>query len=270
MRALSGAAIVEDGVAAGYVYFVLEDNKALIGDLFVSRRAPAARELEDALLERALSDIAAYPAIGRVESQLMLLLGQRGRAAPAFGHRLSFERNFMRAELARGGLEEGRVRAPCYFENWSDHYLEAAAHLIAAAYGGHIDGSINDQYRSAAGARRFLHSIVQYPGCGSFSSPASCAAFEAARGTLCGISLASLIAPESGHITQICVSPEVHGKGVGYALLRRSLLALRNMGCRSASLTVTAANQEAVTLYERVGFRTTRTFQALVWEGFRP
>ncbi|MGD0500795.1 MAG: GNAT family N-acetyltransferase [Bryobacteraceae bacterium] len=270
MRALSGAAVMEDGVAAGYVYFVLEENKGLIGDLFVSRRARGGMELENALFDRALVDIAAHPAIGRVESQLMMLRGERGWPAPAAGHLLSCERNFMRIELARAGLQEGRVRAPCYFDNWSDHYLDASAQLIAAAYDGHIDGSINDQYRSPAGARRFLHSVVQYPGCGAFSSPASCAAFEAAGGTLCGISLASLVAPECGHITQICVSPEVRGKGLGYALLRRSLLALRNMGCRSASLTVTAANQEAVTLYERVGFHTVRTFQALVWEGFQP
>jgi ribosomal protein S18 acetylase RimI-like enzyme len=36
----------------------------------------------------------------------------------------------------------------------------------------------------------------------------------------------------------------------------------------SVSLTVTAANQSAVALYERMGFRTLRRFQALVWEGF--
>jgi ribosomal protein S18 acetylase RimI-like enzyme len=40
------------------------------------------------------------------------------------------------------------------------------------------------------------------------------------------------------------------------------------MGCTSASLTVTAANEDAVTLYERVGFETIRRFPALVWEGF--
>jgi ribosomal protein S18 acetylase RimI-like enzyme len=40
------------------------------------------------------------------------------------------------------------------------------------------------------------------------------------------------------------------------------------MGCRSASLTVTAANEDAVKLYERVGFETVRRFSAFVWEGF--
>jgi ribosomal protein S18 acetylase RimI-like enzyme len=43
---------------------------------------------------------------------------------------------------------------------------------------------------------------------------------------------------------------------------------LREHGMNSVSLTVTAGNQSAVGLYERMGFRTKRRFQALVWEGF--
>ena len=140
------------------------------------------------------------------------------------------------------------MRRHITIDRWNDLHQEATAHLISAAYQGHVDSRINDQYRSAVGARRFLHNIVQYPGCGTFFRPASFAAFEPARGLLAGISLASLVSQECGHITQICVSPDVKGTGVGYALLRQSLLALRDMGCRSATLTVTAANEEAVAL----------------------
>ena len=111
----------------------------------------------------------------------------------------------------------------------------AAAHLIAAAYADHVDSRINDQYRSAAGARRFLHNIVHYPGCGRSCSLGSYVAFEAASGRMCGISLASMVAAECGHITQICVSPTVHGTGIGHELLRQSLISLRNMGCRAVT-----------------------------------
>lgn len=180
----------------------------------------------------------------------------------------SYERNFMRVDLPQASLGEGKVRKPVYLEKWSDHYQEPAAQLIAEAYATHIDSRINDQYRTVAGARRFLYNIVQYPGCGTFYRPASYAAFEGLSGRLCGISLASLVAPESGHITQICVSPAMRGTGVGHALLRQSLLTLKEMACRSVSLTVTASNQNAVELYERVGFRTVRRFSAYVWEGF--
>jgi ribosomal-protein-alanine N-acetyltransferase len=79
--------------------------------------------------------------------------------------------------------------------------------------------------------------------------------------------LSSLVAQDVGHITQVCVLPAWQGEGVGYALLRRSLLALHERGCRKVSLTVTAANSPAARLYERMGFRTVRRFPAYVWEG---
>ena len=268
LRALNGSALLERGEVTGYVYYVLEENKGLVGDLYV-RRAFRSVERENRLLEAALEPAMGNPQVGRIECQLMMLHPAKGRAIPHSEYLSVFERNFMRLDLRRAPLREGRVRHPMFIEKWSDHYQDAAAHLIAAAYTGHIDSSINDQYRSAAGARRFLYNIVQYPGCGAFYRPASYAAFEAAGGRLCGISLTSLVAGDCGHITQICVSPEVRGTGVGHELLRQSLVTLRNAECRSASLTVTAANTEAVDLYERVGFDTLRRFSAYVWEGFR-
>ncbi len=267
LRALNGAALVDDGQIVGYLYYVLEDSKGLIGDLYVRRhyRTP---ERQIRLLEWALEVVMACPAIHRIESQLMMVQLPARYPIPQAEFAGAFERNFMRVDLRTAPLAEGKVRRPMYLERWSEHYQDAAAHLIAAAYAGHIDSRINDQYRSAAGARRFLYNIVQYPGCGSFYRPASFSAFEAATGRLCGISLASLVAPECGHITQICVSPTVRGTGIGHALLRQSLMTLRDMGCHSASLTVTAANEDAVSLYERVGFETVRRFSAYVWEAW--
>jgi ribosomal protein S18 acetylase RimI-like enzyme len=71
-----------------------------------------------------------------------------------------------------------------------------------------------------------------------------------------------------GHITQVCVSKAARGTGLGYELIRRALESLANHGCRKATLTVTAANVEAIQLYERMGFHKTRDFAAYVWEGF--
>ena len=267
LRALNGSALLEGGEVAGYVYYVLEDNKGLIGDLYVSRNLRSA-DRENRLLESALRPVMASPQINRIECQLMMLHPVPDRVTPRSEYARSFERNFMRIDLREAALRQGRVRRPMYIEKWSDHYQEAAAQLIAGAYSAHIDSRINDQYRSFSGARRFLYNIVQYPGCGSFYRPASYAAFEAPSGRLCGVSLASLVATDCGHITQICVAPEVRGTGIGHELLRQSLITLRDLRCRSASLTVTAANEEAVKLYERVGFRTIRRFSAYVWEGF--
>jgi ribosomal protein S18 acetylase RimI-like enzyme len=267
LRALNGYALMEDGELAGYLYYVVEEGKGLIGDLYVRRDFRTA-DRENELLEAALGAMMSSRSIQRIESQLMMLGHAPGRTLPRSACLSVFERNFMRIDLRRAALGEGRVRRPMYLEKWSDHYQDAAAQLISTAYAGHVDSRINDQYRNAAGARRFLYNIVQYPGCGAFYRPASYAAFEAGSGKLCGISLASLVAPECGHITQICVSPSVRGTGIGHALLRASLTMLRDMGCRSASLTVTAANEDAVELYKRVGFDIARRFSAYVWEGW--
>src|SRR5580658_8522163 len=71
MRALSGFALVDDGEAAGYAYYVLEEHKGLIGDLFV-RDAFYSIENENRLLESVLRSLTAAPQFGRIESQLMM------------------------------------------------------------------------------------------------------------------------------------------------------------------------------------------------------
>ena len=267
MNALSGSALIDHGQVAGYMYYVLEDDKGLVGDLYV-RQALRTPERENLLIEAALGPMMHSPGVTRIESQLMMLRFDPARPVPRAACLSVFERNFMRIDLKQAALRKGNVRHPMYVEKWSDHYHNAAAQVIAAAYAGHIDSRINDQYRSSDGARRFLHNIVQYPGCGSFYRPASLVAFEGVSGRLCGLSLASLVTPETGHVTQICVSPSVRGTGIGHELMRQSLITLREMGCTSASLTVTAANEDAVSLYERVGFETIRRFPAFVWEGY--
>jgi len=271
MRALSGYALIDDGEATGYAYYVLEEHKGLIGDLYM-RDAFRSVESENRLLESVLGSMTAAPQIGRIESQLMMC--HATGALPMPRHLSSFERNFMMLEMHRAVFDPARRRglAPppsrVYVDRWADQYQEPSAQLIAAAYQGHVDSLINDQYRSVAGARRFLFNIVQYPGCGTFIKPASVAAFDRLNGRMSGICLASLVMPYCGHITQICVAPWARGAGVGYELLRQSIVLLRAAGCRKVSLTVTASNREAIRLYEDVGFTTIRTFCAYVWEGF--
>jgi ribosomal protein S18 acetylase RimI-like enzyme len=268
MRALSGCALVEAGEAVGYSYFVVEEHKGLIGDLYL-RRAWRTVQNENRLLAAVLEGLVTGSQVRRVESQLMMILPDAKRANPGSEFLTNYQRNFMLVDFdAAPPLADRSARRRVHVEKWSDHHQEGAAQLIAAAYAGHIDSSINDQYRSVAGARRFLYNIVQYPGCGTFFRPASYVAFDLERGSPCGLSLASLVGPETGHITQICVSPQVRGTGVGHELLRRSLTSMREHGCRRVSLTVTTANREAVDLYERIGFRTVRRFSAYVWEDF--
>src|SRR5580693_6037341 len=113
----------------------------------------------------------------------------------------------MEVDLAQAAqLPERKIPQSVLIDGWTERKQDDAAGLIVSAYQGHIDSQINDQYRSPAGARRFLLNIIQYPGCGSFFQPASFVAMELGTGTLCGMCLSSLVHTNVGHITQVCVS----------------------------------------------------------------
>ena len=268
MQALTGFSLWVDDRIVGYSYFVCEERKGLIGDLYVMEEF-ASIENESALLTAVLDGLLKTPFVERVESQLMMLRNAARMPMPHRRYMQAHPRHFMEIDLAAADrLPVGRLASNIVIDSWAERKQDEAATLIAAAYQGHVDSSINDQYRSPAGARRFLLNIVQYPGCGSFFQPASYLAIDTQTHRLCGICLASLVHADVGHITQVCVSKAVRGSGVGYELLRQSLNSLRKHACRKASLTVTAANTEAVQLYLRVGFHTRRDFAAFVWEGF--
>jgi ribosomal protein S18 acetylase RimI-like enzyme len=268
MQALNGCALLMNGHPVGYCYFVSEERKGLIGDLYVMEDFFTV-EAEERLLGYAVETLVKTPFVKRIESQLMMLRSGRLLALPHYRQARVHGRNFMEVDLAEAArLPAGKGGRSILIDGWSERRQDDAAALIADAYRGHIDSEINDQYRSAAGARRFLMNIIQYPGCGSFFQPGAFVAVDAESETLCGICLSSLVQSDVGHITQVCVSPAVRGTGVGYALIRQSLESLAKQGCRKATLTVTAVNAEAIGLYERMGFRKTREFAAYVWEGF--
>ena len=268
MQALNGHAMMVNGKPVGYAYFVAEDRKGLIGDLFVMEPY-ASTENEARLLSAAITSLVRFSSTRRIESQLIMMRYPR-RIPPPYSDRLKiYDRNFMVLDMERElSLRAGRAAAKVNILGWHERYQEDVARLIAAAYRGHVDSNVNDQYRSVGGARKFLINIIQYPGCGSFFQPASWIAWHRDTGQLCGVSLASLVSPTTGHITQICVAPGVKGAGLGYELLRSSLGSLAEHGCRKVTLTVTASNRDAIRLYEMAGFRTLRQFSAMVWEGF--
>ena len=263
-QSLQGFALCQGQELAGYCYYVRDGGKGLLGDLYVMAKWNSP-DREGALLEAALEALWQSPGVNRVEAQLLLLGAEPSRGRLPFSHRLSvFPRQLLEFSASGAAHLEDRRGPEITILPWTEARQEDSARLVAVAYSGHVDSDINDQYRSPAGARRFLSNIVQYPGCGNFFAPASYMALD--RGALCGISLASLIAERTGHITQLCVAPSHRERGVGYALLRRSLLALAAQGCTGVSLTVTRANHHAVRFYRRMGFLPRREFAAYVWE----
>ena len=267
LEQLGGYALLLRGRPIGYVYHVIEDRRSTVGGLFVSAAYRTARN-EDLLLEAALAELFKTPGVHRIQSQLMLLDNPMTRRYPRSEWMHRYQREFMEADLScAGSLEQATPGFPVNFEPWTPLCIDESAALIARTYEGHVDGRINDLYRTPGGARKFLENIVQFPGCGSFHQPGSFAARDKVTRRLSGVILASLVAPEIGHVTQVCVGPEAQGSRLGYELMRKSMVSMAERGFQRCSLTVTSSNP-AVGLYTRMGFEHRTPFAALVWDGF--
>lgn len=112
LRALNGSALVEGGQVTGYGYYVLEDGKGLIGDLYV-RRAARSVERENRLLESVLQAAMGGPQVCRVECQLMMIQPFPGRPIPYPKCLNVFERNFMRIDLTQAALGKPACAGRC-------------------------------------------------------------------------------------------------------------------------------------------------------------
>jgi ribosomal protein S18 acetylase RimI-like enzyme len=262
-HALAGCVAFENGHATGYCFYVLEEQKGLIGGLYVSSKHTNSN-IGSRLLEEMLFHMRALPHLIRVEAQLMPFSGPVEPTLRAQGFRL-YTRQFMLLSLAEAETATPPVPAGMRLSRWSDRYFDPCARLIYLAYADHVDGEINDQYRSKSGALRFLKNIILLPGCGNFVPGASFVLHQPGSDDLCGAILTSEVCPGVGHTTQICVQPGYQGHGIGRMLMLASAEALRSMKFRELTLTVTSDNYTAVRLYEKLGFRTIKSFTAGVW-----
>jgi ribosomal protein S18 acetylase RimI-like enzyme len=262
-RILTGAVLLHRGEIAGYGHTCIEENKGLITDLYV--RPPLRNGNAETDLFRVLLDgLIATRNVQRVESQLMLLGADTVKALQQSGTVHLFERLLMKLD-ANHSLPPGRPSTARRFriDRWNKSRHDSGAEVISLAHIGHIDAQINDRYRTLEGARRLVDDIVQFPG---FYHAASYIAFDIDTASAAGMLLASFVAGDVAQLTEVCVTPSARGAGLGYELLRKSVPALRDAGAKRISLTVTAANREAVRLYARCGFRTAHSFHAYVWE----
>ena len=262
-HALCGCVAFENGSAAGYSFYVLEDQKGLIGGLYVSTRYPQAA-IGRRLLEEMLFSMRAIPQLSRIEAQLMPFGGPVESPLREQGFHL-YTRQFMLFDLHKLPESRSIAAAGMRLERWNDRFFEPCAKLIYLCYANHVDGEINDQYRSRAGALKFLKNIILLPGCGQFVTNASFVLRQPGSDELIAAVLTSEVSPGVGHTTQICVLPGYQGHGLGRMLMQTSSEALRAMRFRELTLTVTSANRSAVQLYEKLGFTTIRTFTAGVW-----
>ena len=273
-RVLPGFVALDRGRVRGLTFCVYEAQKSVIGDAFaVTDAGEPCLATTGLLLQHLLELLRASPTVGRIESQLLLyvsgaldtiFLPEGFRRHP----RLFLECDLTGEPAATDEAAEFRAVAGrrLTLTRWSNEHYQQTAELIHEAYRGHVDATINDQYRTLHGSLRFLHNIVRFPGCGVFEAENSWVLTEGAAGAPVAVVLCSRVAPDGAHVTQLCVAPKERGNGLGRKLLRHCMDQLRRRGTNAISLTVTEENQGAARLYRDLGFAMRHRFDAMVLE----
>lgn len=273
-KRLSGYALVSSGKIQGYCFFFYDGSKGLIGDLFVDRKIRDAKHTSR-LLEHILETLLGTPGLRRVEAQLPHFSLDQLEPFFAAHHFKAYLRRFMLLTLDRGSnssapwlsAAKGSARTLDPFEVvlWERKHDRDASELLLHTYHDHVDAVINDQYTSLNGTARLLENVIHHQGCGEFLPRVSRVAVHRPSQKLAGILAVTAVRKHTAHIPQIAVAEEFQGCRVGTTLMETAFRDLIRRGFQEVSLTVTDANDGAVRLYERIGFKTFRDFGAFVF-----
>jgi ribosomal-protein-alanine N-acetyltransferase len=82
---------------------------------------------------------------------------------------------------------------------------------------------------------------------------------------LSSIGLSGLV--KKGHVVSVAVLPEHRRKGIGQALVTQAMEGMRKYNAKQCYLEVRVTNQEAVTLYKKLGFEVVRTIHSYYADG---
>ncbi len=150
------------------------------------------------------------------------------------------------------------------FMAWNEGVLDVHARTKFRSFRDEIDAVVFPCLGSLEGCRRLMREIRNKPG----FLPA--ATWLIARGQSpedllwCGTIQGVIDRGGVGMIQNIGIVPEHRGLGLGTCLIEQALAEFRTHGLRVASLEVTADNSGAVRLYQRLGFRRTKTVYKVV------
>lgn len=264
-RELSGFVATSGGATIGFAYYMIEDSRCSIGDIYVSKRWRGIgidREMAAAVFDK----LGHLGRVRRIESQYV---GLGNYAADALFQACGFERlerNYMLIEPAPGARSLARdhqarnlAAEDISIRQWQRADFDEAARVIHRSYRGLHDSRINSQYRTEEGCAELLTILTDHIWCGDFLPQVSRIASRR-QGAVAGALIASRVARGVGHIGQISVHPAHQGRGVGRRMIESALSEFRRLGFSSITLAVTSANENAVHLYESCGFRTIHTF----------
>jgi len=168
------------------------------------------------------------------------------------------ERLLMLTDLTEDGIARPSLREsrPVTRED-----LRELAAVIVEAYRDHPGRQLHAEVRDPDAAVSFLESAMS----GGFGTTRAAFTRAISRdGRIVAGIVGSEIAPGTGFVLQVAVTPAYQGLGLGTALLRDLSQSFWEGGFRRMALGVTMDNP-ARRLYERLGFSNHRNVDAFVW-----
>ena len=143
---------------------------------------------------------------------------------------------------------------------WSTGLLDAHAEAKYASFRSELDANVFPCLGDREGCRRLMREISQRS---NFVGAATwLLTFQGTGDRLpqnCGTVQGLHDSTELGAIQNLGITADHRGRNLGTQLLMRALAGFQEVGLRGAFLEVTAQNEGAVRLYERLGFRRVKT-----------
>jgi GNAT superfamily N-acetyltransferase len=170
-----------------------------------------------------------------------------------------FKRFRMEIDLTGRVLRGPDLAAEYQMLAWDDALLEVHAETKYHSFKSEIDANVFPCLGDWAGCHRLMHEIRGKQG---FLPEATwLVTRDAGDGTTeyCGTIQGIRDYAGLGAIQNLGVTPEHRGRQLGTCLLVKALLGFRSAGIRRAFLEVTAQNEGAIRLYQRLGFTKART-----------
>lgn len=177
-----------------------------------------------------------------------------------------FKRFRMEVDLRRDSpATQAAALPPGYrFVPWNEALVDVHARTKFRSFRDEIDAVVFPCLGDLEGCRRLMREIRNKPG---FLPDATwlVAWGHGLDGLLwCGTIQTVVDANRVGTIQNIGVVPSHRGLGLGTALIRQALAGLRRFSIARGALEATVDNARAVRLYERLGFRRSKTIYKTV------
>jgi len=143
--------------------------------------------------------------------------------------------------------------------SWNDALLDLHAEVQYRSFREEFDTALFPSFGDRVGCQNLLRAVRLKSG----FLPAATWLVAAAAG-VCGTVQGVADLKRCGAIQNVGVVPDHRGLGLGGALLAKALHGFKQHGLKRAYLEVTAQNEGAIRLYQRMGFRRMKTLYKVV------